>query len=421
VLAHEGKVFEIVQNTEVAIFFALGCLLAVELGFQLLTSRVARIQFDRHEWSNTRLALLYVPPWALSFLVGPLTFGGLAQPLIVITWLRFIPLSMMLFQWLARRRGGRLLSTILCVEVVSGFLGYFSTFNNMFFVLGTTILAVGWQLERRTLNFILVGFCGALFLGAFWTAIKPAYRAELNLGKHTQSVNISVGDRLNLLTGMAGNIRADDLEEGLIGLALRISYVDYLPYVLSYVPAEVPHTNGQLWGEAISNVVTPRLFFPEKASLASDSERTMRYTGILLASGSEGTSISMGYVAESYVDFGLIGALLVCTLMGMAYGFMARIVVRQHKQLDIFVITTLAIVLFPAQLFETSNVKLLGGAIWNFVTCLAFIQLIWPKMVSFFKVQRQVPHRNSPPTPMSDDLPAQTSNAVIATHLGGMP
>ena len=67
----------------------------------------------------------------------------------------------------------------------------------------------------------------------------------------------------------------------------------------------MPHENGALWLDAITRPFMPRLFFPSKTAI-NDSERTNYYTGLAVAGAEEGTSISLGYVAESYIDFGAI-------------------------------------------------------------------------------------------------------------------
>ena len=83
----------------------------------------------------------------------------------------------------------------------------------------------------------------------------------------------------------------------------RLSYVDFFAVVLDTVPSQLPHENGALWLDAITRPFMPRLFFPAKA-IIDDSERTNYYTGLAVAGSEEGTSISLGYVAESYIDFG---------------------------------------------------------------------------------------------------------------------
>ena len=88
-------------------------------------------------------------------------------------------------------------------------------------------------------------------------------------------------------------------------LLRRLTYVDFFAVVLTYVPSQMPHENGALFWDAVSRPFMPRLFFPDK-EVIDDFVRSNLYTGGVAAI-SEGTSISLGYVAESYIDFGAVG------------------------------------------------------------------------------------------------------------------
>jgi hypothetical protein len=59
-----------------------------------------------------------------------------------------------------------------------------------------------------------------------------------------------------------------------------------------------------MWS-ALKHLVTPRVLFPDKGILASDSEFVRKYTGIPVAGADQNTSIAFGYAAESYIDFGI--------------------------------------------------------------------------------------------------------------------
>ena len=79
----------------------------------------------------------------------------------------------------------------------------------------------------------------------------------------------------------------------------------YPALALRRVPAVLPYTRGAILGRAIKHILKPRILFPEKAEMASDSNMVRRYSGVWVAGPKEGTSIAFGYAAESYVDFGI--------------------------------------------------------------------------------------------------------------------
>src|SRR5207244_1025318 len=89
------------------------------------------------------------------------------------------------------------------------------------------------------------------------------------------------------------------------------------------VPARIPHENGGLWLAAVEHVLRPRLFFPDKAEI-DDSKRTNYYAGVRVGTSDKGTSIGIGYIGESYIDFGVIGMFAPILALGAFYGFIYR-------------------------------------------------------------------------------------------------
>ena len=73
----------------------------------------------------------------------------------------------------------------------------------------------------------------------------------------------------------------------------------------------------------------PRLLFVDK-DVIDDTARTNLYTGGL-AGSSEGTSISLGYVAEAYIDFGTFGMFAALLAIGLLYGAIYRVLSRWHR------------------------------------------------------------------------------------------
>ena len=232
---------------------------------------------------------------------------------------------------------------------------------------------------------LCIGFASLLVLVTVWSAVKVEYRAALNQDSPGQNVTIGVKERLQTLVGLTEKLDADNLADGVVNLALRIAYINYLAKVLEYVPDVRPYEQGALWGEAIDLVLKPRILFPEKEVLASDSERTMLYTGEGLASGGEGTSISIGYVGDSYIDFGIRGALAIPFMLGVLYAVIARHILAANHNGDItFGIVVLAVVLSPVQQFEISSIKLFPGVLWAWIVGSFTVWIVWPRVRPFF-------------------------------------
>jgi hypothetical protein len=193
-----------------------------------------------------------------------------------------------------------------------------------------------------------------------WTAIKTDYREFLNQGSGNQEVAVPVVQRMDKLQDLAASFTSERLAEGLEAMILRMSYVYYFALTIANVPDNVPYENGTLWLGSLQHVITPRLLFPNKAVI-DDSERTTLYTGIQVAGMEEGTSIGLGYMAESYIDFGPRLMFLPILLLGIFYGLIYRcfVIHARHKLLGSAIASS--ILIFGAYTIETSNIKIIGG------------------------------------------------------------
>ena len=114
------------------------------------------------------------------------------------------------------------------------------------------------------------------------------------------------------------------------------------------------------------HVLTPRVLYPDKPPLTPDSEITMRYTGLHLASAEEGTSISIGYMGESYVDFGPYGMFVPVFILGVLWGLMYYFIVSRARFL-VFGYAFATALLLNAYQFEMTGIKLLGGVTMSFL------------------------------------------------------
>ncbi len=137
-------------------------------------------------------------------------------------------------------------------------------------------------------------------------------------------------------------------------LVERVSYITFFSLVLDHVPDREPYAGGELLNLAVSNSVMPRYFFPDKPVLLSDSAYTRRFAGVLVAE--EGTSISIGYMAEFYADWGLRGMWLSILGYGCWMGLMAALLRRLNPMpllhLGVMVVVFLTVVDFEHQFIK---------------------------------------------------------------------
>jgi hypothetical protein len=250
------------------------------------------------------------------------------------------------------------------IETVVGLGGFFGGFKFVLF------LAVVGILGRRKgpipifrPSLVVTGVL-ILLLGSYWQAVKVQYRSFLNQGTGGQSVLVSPGERYNYLAARTRGVEANDLQMGFDSLLDRIGYIEYFARSIGYVPAILPHQNGRLWGEAISHVLAPRVLFPNKADV-SDTLRTAEFTGDPTLAYVTGTSVSIGYVGESYIDFGPLLMFLPIFAVGWFWGSGYRWLATRNAPPLLRVSAAIVFVMGGATLFEMSNINLIGGGLTN--------------------------------------------------------
>jgi hypothetical protein len=294
------------------------------------------------------------------------------QPLLALANIRWVLVFLLAYSVLQRGTHFLLLAAVFLFELVFGLLGFFSGFRGIFLMLlvvlpGTRFSLRGWRLAMAAiLGVVLIG------LSIVWMTIKSDYRSFLNQGSGEQEVTVPVSDRVNMIARLVGQINQDSIAMGMNELILRISYVNYFSLCMRNVPAEIPYQHGALWFGAIKHALMPRLLFPNKPSL-DDSAETEIYTGLHVAGMEQGTSISIGYIGESYIDFGRVGMFVPIFLAGLFFGGIYRFFSRyRHAVIGLAVATS--ILLFGVYQIEMSCTKMVGG---NVVILLVMGLFIW--------------------------------------------
>lgn len=308
--------------------------------------------------------------WAGIFLADAVVSGVVRIPGINVAWqpiamLRF-GAALLLFQSVfANNRGWGYLLLVAGVECVVGFLGYFSGFKLVFYLL---ILGASSLLHYRPSVRFPFAVCVLLLLGfaLTWQTIKRDYRMFLSGGEREQSVTVSVEERLNYLSQSVRSLNADSFAEAAERSLSRIGYVTYFGHCLSNVPNYVPHAGGRLWKEALMNVFMPRILFPNKM-VFNDSARTNEFSGIQVAGAHQGTSIGIGYVGESYIDFGVPGMFVPIGFFGLFVGAGYGFVLRTLKPHGVGVAMGTSLLFASNLTLESSNAKMMGAFMSSFL------------------------------------------------------
>jgi hypothetical protein len=126
------------------------------------------------------------------------------------------------------------------------------------------------------------------------------------------------------------------------------------------VPRVLPHTHGRLMLETLQFVFEPRILFPNKPYITSDSEMLRRYSGVMVAGEEQNTDIAFGYAAESYIDYGVPLMFVPAFIWGLFIGLAIELIYREYHHRDMAISVATVIAWISLYLFERSWAKTIG-------------------------------------------------------------
>ncbi|MEO6490244.1 MAG: hypothetical protein ABIO04_09915 [Ferruginibacter sp.] len=292
-----------------------------------------------------------------------LSLGGLAQvtlSLVNIKWFFFLLFG---FQAILKKRMLKQFYLMVSMEFLLGFFSYFSEFKTvLFFVLFLLITL----LTNVKFKHVVIA-AGSLFLlflgGVFWSSIKGEYRAFLNKGTNTQTVGVTRNEALDKLVELSDQ-KDSDFDKSIIEFLDRIQYTHHLAKSMDRVPSVIPYQEGKNWGTTLEFVLTPRILNPDKPIYQASIKAT-KYTGIGYAGARSGTSVSLGYFADGYIDFGYFGMYLPLILIGLIYGYGVYYFVKRSSNNFIFNYAVVGGLFMEFLAFEMDSTFLLGRLFSN--------------------------------------------------------
>jgi hypothetical protein len=350
--------------------------------------RAGWIQIETKTWSVQNalafclVTLMLSVPFAAIGKIAP----GLQQPAFAASRVQWVGVFILTCVCVSQRRGFVFLTIIVLSQVVIGLTGFFADFKEVIYVVLVGIFAVRPKIK---LGSAVIGLALASFLitlGAFWSAVKEDYRQFINLGSGQQVVLIPLEDRLQYIFGRALNADSELMSDGFERLVRRVAYIELLGATIKNVPDNIPFQEGAQVGAAITHVLQPRLFFPDKPPAPSDTAITTRYTGIRFDRGNNlaDTSIGLGYMAELYVDFGYVGIVIGTFLLGLLVGYSVKWI-SLYKQLPYVANSGLAVMLvFSVASFEEVLLKLLGGFLMTLFVVIGLQRFLLPRLLERF-------------------------------------
>lgn len=336
----------------------------------------------KHVWFTAYVGAIALT-WFATVLIE--LIPGLRQPLLVVQEIKWAAFFLFTFATFSRpTMGGRLWLAAFLFEFMLGIGGYFSAFRSVFIFSFLGLIAARYRLRRRTLALALVLVLIGLLVTVSWMAVRSEYRQYVSGGEQSQAVTVDYSSRVKKLVELGGDLRAADMSYALTSLFERIAYVHYFGAATTFVPARRPHEGGALLLDALIRPVIPRLFFPDKPAI-DESTLVRKYTGLRVAGMEEGTQISMGFVAESYVDFGRIGMMICLFCWGLFLGAVYRWLLRGKYSRGVLGLGEAAAVLLAAASIEVSSAKLFGGITTAVLVLFVFNRVVVPSFLPWLQ------------------------------------
>jgi hypothetical protein len=319
-------------SVERAYWYMMSSLIALACGFRVTLGNTrdpgmwARVA--HRNWRASDLFTLYLisSVIAAGYSVASNAVPSLDQQLEAVARVKIVATFLLFTNVLSTRRGMKFLVITVAIELVTGFGGLFSDYKSVFIILAAAAVAarIRWT---GTLGVAMAAWIVVLLgLTLFWTAVKQEYRQFATGSDESQYIRTSIADRYGYLGERAVSLGSIDWNLASYAMLTRLAYVDIFGSVIGVDDVTPGGVNPypRQWTEAIEHITKPRFLFPGKAQL-SDTETFAR---LALGNADEvmrsGTSISVGYMAENYADFGFPGMLGGIFVIALLIGSIAR-------------------------------------------------------------------------------------------------
>lgn len=385
----QNKLADFLQLTAILVL-AIAIRFAAGRSFPGLLSRVQSVVAARplRFWLR-----VFVGAWIFSTVCESMAWkvGGLEQVLLVfaqIKWAAFLLLTMATFAVPGRKKS--IWTAIFLIQFALSIGGFFSSFKDVFFYSLIGLAASNVRLKARVILPGALLAVALLFLGIVWSEIKGDYRAFVNGGTGQQIVAVDYSARVGELGHLIYGLDANALADGTDRLIQRIMYFNYFGVVLDRVPNVEPYARGQLWGDAVLRPFMPRLLFPGKSAV-NDSTLTNRYTGLGVAGVEQGTSISMGYMAEAYIDFGPILMFVPIAVLGLSLGYFYRWLIVRPGAEAVLGAALAPFALMPANDLGSSVLKLIPALVLSIIPCWAILNMLGKRLFGLRRMGRVYP------------------------------
>ena len=340
-----------------------------------------------YQLSINRTYYAYIVAFVVVFLLTAIQFfyAGFAQvitSIIKIKWFFFLIFG---FQSLIKKKRRKEFYLFILIEILIGFASFFSEFKTVLLFVSVIYLTFLVEITRKRM--IAAIFFGSMLVIAmlFWTSIKSEYRAFLNKGSSTQSVQVSKNEALTKLYEISSSRQNSSYGSATSTLLERLAATQNFALTISRVPSIIPFQNGNNLYQTLQFTLTPRLLNPNKRVI-DFSEKVSKYTGIAHAGMTQGTSFSLGYFVDCYIDFGAFGMMIPLLLLGFIYGYIYFHIIK-HSSKNFIINYSLACSLFMEfYAVEMDLTYLIGRFFASLLVFFLFQKFFFTSLVRYLSV-----------------------------------
>jgi hypothetical protein len=253
-----------------------------------------------------------------------------------------------------------MVAVVVGIEIVLGITGFFAGFREPIVLAVLAMLEIFERRNARHWFALAVASVAICSLGVLWMGIRGEYRRDyVSMDQFSESRGTRV-DRVEDLTSNFMKSDSGNFLKTTDQLVDRMWTIYYPALALQRVPSILPHTDGAIIGAALLHIVTPRVFFPNKGELPSDSDEVRKYANVAVAGREVGTSIAFGYSAEAYIDFGMPWMFLPVFGFGIFVGFCYTLFRSLIWHRELFVSFATVSFWISIYLFERSWATMMG-------------------------------------------------------------
>ncbi len=292
-------------------------------------------------------------------------------------------LFLIIFYAFKTRKHLWLVFAIILAEVILSLFSFFSSFKDIIITAAIIIAMFPNKLTaKESVIAILLG-CGFLYSIFIWQSVKGDYRKFLNSGERSQTIVVSQEDALKKLQGLSENTSAINKQDVLYQTIDRISYIEFFSQATENVPAKIPYEYGRLWKENVLHILQPRIFFPDKG-IIDDSKMVNKYATRKVATAKMGASFSLGFMAESYIDFGPYGMFVPIFFVGWLLGFIYKTIILQSINY-LWGFTMVSSLWININCNGTPGTKILGWILMYYIAFLFFRYLLMKPLDTYIR------------------------------------